>query len=310
MDATTETPSMDAPGEAATDDTSQWTEAEWAKWRKKKNKKYKNKENQKARRDADAKAKATAKAAAATGAPPAPPAPPAPRAPGDEPETEGAGTGEAASSSRDSRTTREFRRAQQDKSLREAAEFQVQKLEEALALRQGEAMAADTREKDAVARLTSAQQQIDSLNAELKAAKDANAAFQLSEVLDKPDKDASAKLTAAQKQIAELTAALEMANRANTILQTDLKAANEEVAKLLKNNQDLDKEKQDLEKEKQDWQAKLQYAQGQYASAAHTIAGYEIQVKQLRAALDIEMLNSDIVMDFLFFQTICPPFGK
>ena len=96
MDATTETPSMDAPGEAATDDTSQWTEAEWAKWRKKKNKKYKNKENQKARRDADAKAKATAKAAAATGAPPAPPAP---RAPGDEPETEGAGTGEAASSS-------------------------------------------------------------------------------------------------------------------------------------------------------------------------------------------------------------------
>ena len=289
MDATTETPSMDAPGEAATDDTSQWTEAEWAKWRKKKNKKYKNKENQKARRDADAKAKATAKAAAATGAPPAPPAP---RAPGDEPETEGAGTGEAASSSRNSRTTREFRRAQQDKTLREAAEFQVQKLEEALAL------------------LTSAQQQIDSLNAELKAAKDANAAFQLSEVLDKPDKDASAKLTAAQKQIAELTAALEMANRANTILQTDLKAANEEVAKLLKSNQDLDKEKQDLEKEKQDWQAKLQYAQGQYASAAQTIAGYEIQVKQLRTALDIEMLNSDIVMDFLFFQTICPPFGK
>ena len=79
---------------------------------------------------------------------------------------------------------------------------------------------------------------------------------------------------------------------------------------MLKNNQDLDKEKQDLEKEKQDWQAKLQYAQGQYASAAHTIAGYEIQVKQLRTALDIEMLNSDIVMDFLFFQTICPPFGK
>ena len=254
MDATTETPSMDAPGEAATDDTSQWTEAEWAKWRKKKNKKYKNKENQKARRDADAKAKATAKAAAATGAPPAPPAP---RAPGDEPETEGAGTGEAASSSRDSRTTREFRRAQQDKTLREAAEFQVQKLEEALALSQGEAMAADTREKHAIAELTSAQQQ-----------------------------------------------------RANTILQTDLKAANEEVAKLLKSNQDLDKEKQDLEKEKQDWQAKLQYAQGQYASAAQTIAGYEIQVKQLRTALDIEMLNSDIVMDFLFFQTICPPFGK
>ena len=124
MDATTE-PSMDAPGEAATEDTSQWTEAEWAKWRKKKNKKYKNKENQKARRDADAKAKATAKAAAATGEP----------SPG-EPETEGAGTGEAASSSRDSRTTREFRRAQQDKSLREAAEFQVQKLEEALALNQ------------------------------------------------------------------------------------------------------------------------------------------------------------------------------
>ena len=198
MDATTETPSMDAPGEAATDDTSQWTEAEWAKWRKKKNKKYKNKENQKARRDADAKAKATAKAAAATGAPPAPPTP------GDEPETEGAGTGEAASSSRDSRTTREFRRAQQDKTLREAAEFQVQKLEEALALSQGEAMAADTREKHAIAELTSAQQQIDSLNAELKAAKDANAAFQLSEVLDKPDKDASAKLTAAQKQIAKL----------------------------------------------------------------------------------------------------------
>ena len=299
MDATTETPSMDAPGEAATEDTSQWTEAEWAKWRKKKNKKYKNKENQKARRDADAKAKATAKAAAATGEP----------SPG-EPETEGAGTDEAASSSRYSRTTREFRRAQQDKSLREAAEFQVQKLEEALALNQGEAMAAETREKDAIAQLTSAQQQIDSLNAELKAAKDANAAFQLSEVLDKPDKDASAKLTAAQKQIAELTAALEMANGANTILQTDLKAANEELAKLLKNNQDLDKEKQDLEKEKQDWSAKLQYAQGQYASAAHTIAGCEIQVKQLRTALDIEMLNSDIVMDFLFFQTICPPFGK
>ena len=65
-------------------------------------------------------------------------------------------------------------------------------------------MTADTREKHAIAKLTSAQQQIDFLNAELKAAKNAKSA----EILNKPDKDASAKLTAAQKQIAE-TAALE-----------------------------------------------------------------------------------------------------